>query len=368
MEQDVNVSEIAVDLPVSEALVKQKMKSLGEIGLIQPLAVWQPKMLIIDGFHRLEAAKRLGWQTIRCSLLDVTEEQFWASRIDSAKQHHEIERPRLLAWIRQCWQAADHTDDITDVLWSLRKKLGDSWSFQRKHLHLTQGEADTLQWFDDHAARWNMTSWDVFDAVLSDIIPNIGMTRAQDRFQLVEIAVANDLSKTALTQTAKELGMGAIGEGKRDIPVPAVQKFIEAGMPEGKLRTFATEVKQQQEERENAIRAELWQKRQDEQAKHAAQLASAKYLVDSAAHDLAYKVDTLTAFCQSKAKYLAAHQESRQDVLDCITKLTEFAAATWPTPESAAQAWQALLDEERKRSEVNAALSRVAVVSSTEIR
>ena len=144
----VNPAEIVIDMPVDEVNINQKMDSMRERGIIQPVTLWLQGMRVIDGFHRTVAAQRLGWQEIPCYVVDCSEDAFWDARIQSARQHHKIENERLNAWILESWKTTEWytpmniapelleiygsngnderalTLSILDTLWTLYKRDG----------------------------------------------------------------------------------------------------------------------------------------------------------------------------------------------------------------------------------------------------
>jgi len=103
----VNPNEIVIDMPVDEQNVLQKMESMKERGVIQPVTLWLQGMRVIDGFHRSVAAQRLGWNEIPCYVVDCNEDAFWDARIQSARQHHRIEDERLSAWVTESWRSTE---------------------------------------------------------------------------------------------------------------------------------------------------------------------------------------------------------------------------------------------------------------------
>ena len=103
----VNPNEIVIDMPVDEQNVTQKMESMKERGIIQPVTLWLQGMRVIDGFHRTVAAQRLGWDEIPCYVVDCSEDAFWDARIQSARQHHRIENERLNAWMMESWKTTE---------------------------------------------------------------------------------------------------------------------------------------------------------------------------------------------------------------------------------------------------------------------
>lgn len=100
----VDPQELVIDLPLNEKKVVEYMQSLSEHGLVQDVVVWLKDNRIIDGFHRTEAARRLGWTELHVLVKDISEEAFWNARIISARQHHEIEASRLTVWMSECWK------------------------------------------------------------------------------------------------------------------------------------------------------------------------------------------------------------------------------------------------------------------------
>lgn len=61
---------------VCEKTVAALMESMKAIGLINPIMVTRPRMqpVLVAGAHRLEAARRLGWTSIRCVVAPSAEE------------------------------------------------------------------------------------------------------------------------------------------------------------------------------------------------------------------------------------------------------------------------------------------------------
>lgn len=186
---DVAIDELVIDLPVSEDNVVLKMESMKDRGLVQPVTVWLEGMRIIDGFHRVVAAQRLGWLNIPCAVIDCSESAFWDARIQSARQHHEISNDRFRAWMLECWQSTSwhHTlsqefGDTEDV--SLAASLWDTvlWAFYAKDRHgnvyrlrherykshkqriqrnLGDDGLKMLAWIDTKAAVWDLSLADL---------------------------------------------------------------------------------------------------------------------------------------------------------------------------------------------------------------
>lgn len=68
----VEISSIRLRTRIRKDLgdIQQLMDSLTEFGLLNPIVI-TPDLFLIAGQRRLEAARRLGWQTIQCRVLSV---------------------------------------------------------------------------------------------------------------------------------------------------------------------------------------------------------------------------------------------------------------------------------------------------------
>jgi ParB family transcriptional regulator, chromosome partitioning protein len=92
-------------------VVAELAKSMNEVGLLHPIVV-QPRGLVGNGFwiiagrHRFEAAKKLRWEAIRCTILDgidadraalaeIDENLVRANLSDAEEAAHHAERKRL---------------------------------------------------------------------------------------------------------------------------------------------------------------------------------------------------------------------------------------------------------------------------------
>ena len=69
----ININEIKVNPGRRKAApedVQRLSESVAEVGMMNPITVTADHTLIA-GLHRLEAAKRLGWTEIECSVSDM---------------------------------------------------------------------------------------------------------------------------------------------------------------------------------------------------------------------------------------------------------------------------------------------------------
>jgi N6-adenosine-specific RNA methylase IME4/uncharacterized ParB-like nuclease family protein len=95
--RDIRVDAIVIGKrlrPLSDATVNEIAESLTRVGQINPVSVFQPnaRPTLIAGHHRLAAAKRLGWETIKCLILpsDMTEDDLLLSEIDENLARGEL--------------------------------------------------------------------------------------------------------------------------------------------------------------------------------------------------------------------------------------------------------------------------------------
>jgi ParB family chromosome partitioning protein len=70
--RSIDISTIRLQSRIRKDLgdIQQLMESLTEFGLLNPIVV-TPDLVLVAGQRRLEAARRLGWQTIQCRVLSV---------------------------------------------------------------------------------------------------------------------------------------------------------------------------------------------------------------------------------------------------------------------------------------------------------
>nr|WP_272481828.1 MT-A70 family methyltransferase [Hyphomicrobium sulfonivorans] len=72
--------------PISDETVKTLAESMKQVGQLQPIGIHQPNetAYLVMGHHRLAAAKLLGWETIRATVLpdDMTDDELQLAEID----------------------------------------------------------------------------------------------------------------------------------------------------------------------------------------------------------------------------------------------------------------------------------------------
>ena len=87
--------------------VSSLMRSMEDIGLMNPITVREDRRLIA-GLHRLEAARRLGWDSIPCYVMGISGIRAEIAEIDENICRNEppaLERNELLAKRKQLYQA-----------------------------------------------------------------------------------------------------------------------------------------------------------------------------------------------------------------------------------------------------------------------
>jgi hypothetical protein len=230
----VPVDSLEIDLPLDSANVTEKKLSMESSGLIQPLTLWQGPtgLRVIDGFHRIAAARLLGWQEIDAIVKSVSEEAFWDARIQSARQHASISNERLAVWVTSCWQASEWpgkldlskwrpgTDDAT---FSVRFRKRETHSLTPAHKQVAEalwllrtdqvqpGDKERLAaWFQDKATKWAMTL-DELEKIIYGLValpqPNVPFEQAVVSKGL-SFDKRNDLARQSLGGSASPVHFG----------------------------------------------------------------------------------------------------------------------------------------------------------------
>lgn len=79
---------------LSESTVNELAESMSRVGLLNPITVHQPNVspILVAGHHRLAAAKKLGWETIRCYVLpsETSADDLKLSEIDENLARGEL--------------------------------------------------------------------------------------------------------------------------------------------------------------------------------------------------------------------------------------------------------------------------------------
>jgi len=288
----IDPNELVIDMPVDEGNVKLKMESLQSSGMVQPVTVWLQDLRIIDGFHRTEAAKRLGWAEIPCNVIDCTEDAFWDARIQSAKQHHAIEAQRLEAWMLESWKATEWAEqDIAPVIWesiclaidytenirnpvhifsTLAGMPKASASYLPTKRELTESESNLLAWLTDKSNKWNITLQDLIGKIIRISLSGDDWNALAQKYNLSYQARLG----------IKAMGVSAVGwagsadlRRKEAVATSAADKWLEEIVVDGKSPSKERLIelgRAYQQERLDAGSSELRARRDEELQKQQA--------------------------------------------------------------------------------------------------
>lgn len=80
-----------------------------------PILVWEDQrgtFRVVDGFHRLFTARKLGISEVRCQIGDYTEAEFWEQRLAFTREHEKIAGHRMVAWAMSLWSEVPIADKV----------------------------------------------------------------------------------------------------------------------------------------------------------------------------------------------------------------------------------------------------------------
>lgn len=222
----VDPNELVIDLPLSEAKIRELWPSITVSGVMQPVFVWLNDMRIIDGFHRTETARRIGITSIPVLIRDCNEEEFWSARIVSARAHHAIEAERLAAWMDECWkQTKWHVSIVPDkdgmmpraysntsvdlrmveMVWTVFGKKASS-QIAPKLSALTDDERELRDWVLSKSQQWGVGIDSLVDMFLRSVgIRNSFLGRHSDYGQYDQWAREYNLNLKQRMRLQKEI-------------------------------------------------------------------------------------------------------------------------------------------------------------------
>ena len=208
------------DLPVSEIAVGKRVRGVSETGVQSVIAsveqlghmadeihVRQKRdggLVLMAGGHRLEAAKRLGWETIRAKVWDCSEDWARLLEIDDNLAHAELDALELATFLAErkrvfhkvhpekkqgvAGALAKHglATDIVSLAASVAEKRG----LSHRHVYrlIAAGEAlshDEVRWLSDAPKR----------PALADLLAVSKVPAGHDRSQAI-IRFSNGEAKT----------------------------------------------------------------------------------------------------------------------------------------------------------------------------
>lgn len=281
----VNVNDLVIDMPLDEANVTQKMESLKAGGLVQPVTVWLQDFRIIDGFHRTEAAKRLGWTEIDCVVKDCDEGTFWDARIQSARQHHKVTDERMVAWVHECWRQTEWyaeadgnenlTKQISQALWNIAKEKYKYSNF----LALAAIEHPVIEWVSEKARVWQYSPYELCKLLMNTFRHGYRSTIEQANKTASQLEMDNDtrldfVEKTRHTDVGDSRWAGRITSddlreyGKHFVSTPynkrqPLHKFRDEREEQERQKAIDKIIETQQQEAEQIKQRQHWERSEE---------------------------------------------------------------------------------------------------------
>jgi hypothetical protein len=211
------------------------MGQIESAGVItQPVSVWMDangKVHVIDGFHRSEAARRLGLSTIKVHLIDCDEKHFWDLRISATTEHKAVANDRLHMWMLDAWNLTDwakanqssFAETAYNVYFILYHRL--------KKPSLSRDEKPLLDWFGERAKIWGKDAREIARIILDKSGLFVHYT------DLLEKAMRQELTYQQYVSTVRAVDVQSKAEG---VSGKDLQKLVEAGAksPEGVTGTL----------------------------------------------------------------------------------------------------------------------------------
>ncbi len=400
----VNPNELVIDLPLDEANVIVKMESmLKPDGMIQPVTVWLHDMRIIDGFHRTEAARRLGWTEIDVWVKDIDEESFWDGRIQSARQHHKVEGERLAVWMIECWKQtkwhvlvepsaegflpracsnASVDLSLVEMVWSVFvKKTIDGYQIGLDKL--TEDERELMDWLSLRASQWGEPVGDLADKFMGAMgIERVG--RLKDTYDHYARTKNLNLRQLLRLQKAVVREPGKYKAPSWEATDAFVDEKIIAGIDDGESWMDFSDRKWEKERADERQAEERAKAERDELEKEPGYQKHLKMVAEKAATShvterLRYTFNLVAAVKRD----LIASPQGQELLAAFIDEVIQFQCGIWPQeakprPETEshkiAELRRQLRDAERDNGELRRALNgaraiktNVLAMSSTDI-
>ena len=301
---NINPKELEIDMPISEQNVVQKMESMQNVGMIQPVTVWLSGLRIIDGFHRVEAAKRLKWESVICNVIDCDEEGFWDARIQSARQHVDIEDDRFRMWMVNCWKASkwgqswfqagkEANLQIVEALWRVDQKVGVDAE------KISNATHELAEWLVTKARRWGKSFFELRDFFYDDYLPSKrGREIAREALREEYTTLVDFID------TSKEVGSvrTRLGQGRRrSEPTPELVREWKAANTGDGLESY---IAKKERAKEQADEEEFRRARDEKEAKRRAWLVSPegqKRLRDDLRREIMRRYDELNEYVHKDA-------------------------------------------------------------------
>jgi len=138
------LEQLVSDVAVDSVHVKELADSMMTSGQLSPVLVREGSLEIIDGFHRVEALKELGFAEAECLEVPCDDDFFWDCRIMSAVLHKAVTFARAIEWIDAAFKISGLGERYTSAYGAFRA--------------VRDGTAPEIvkRWAEDKARRWGV--------------------------------------------------------------------------------------------------------------------------------------------------------------------------------------------------------------------
>lgn len=213
-------------------------------GILEPVAVWMNadgKIHVINGFHRSECARRLGYTTIKAVLIDCNESAFWDLRITATTEHRSIANDRLHQWMLDAWSLTEWAGAEKA---SFARTAYSVYDYFYNRLNqpnlLNKQEKAVMEWFTDRAKIWGKSARDIAKIILD----KSGLLIQYNN--LLDIAVKEGLTYSDYVKAVQALEDDVVARSK-GVDNKDIRDFITTNLGangDGEWDTI-TEIKQQ---------------------------------------------------------------------------------------------------------------------------
>lgn len=199
------LNELVHNVPVDKNHVLTLVRSIEQSGQLSPLLVWTRGNQITDGFHRLEALRKLGANTAICNLIECSEEEFRDARITSAVTHKGVSFARVVTWTREVFN---------DTPWVSKIKSAEAFHLERAVQYpkgyrrtlrgsglTTEELEELLGWVRNKSAIWGLKSEQIANMLdLADITAPILIPLVRERHKQREKVLTRPMLRTIVSQ------------------------------------------------------------------------------------------------------------------------------------------------------------------------
>lgn len=240
-------------MPVDELRIVDLLSQIEAVGGIgEPVTVWMHSttgdILVINGFHRAECARRLGYSELKATLIDCDESTFWDMRISATTEHRAVTDDRLHLWMLDAWMLTEWAklNPATFARTAYQVYVYIYNQLERPD-QLTEQQRSIVEWFNQRAVIWAKSPKEIAKIILDK---SGLLLRYSD---LLDVAAMRNIDYTSYCKAVETLSTDTTaltsGIKRRDIG-----KFITANIGHNEWRTI-TQIKA--DERQATINAEI---------------------------------------------------------------------------------------------------------------